>query len=138
MLIFALLLQEMAVAPGPSPATPFDMTPYYQGTLEVEQGGEQDRMLIDADGRYNMVSVKIPQAIGRTYIPNGTGRWAFDKDKFCVLADPGPYVGKQPVCMDLRGRKTGDSWTLTFGDQKVVFKLKAGRPKGGALEKLNQ
>lgn len=138
MLIFALLLQEIAATPGQTPATPFDMTPYYQGTLEIDQGGEQDRMQIHADGRYEMVSVNIPQAIGRTHIPNGTGLWGFDKDKFCVLADPGPYLAKQAVCMDLKGRKIGDSWTSTFGDQQVVFKLKAGRPKGGMLEKLSR
>ena len=111
MLIFAVaaLLQT---APLDSP--PFDMTPYYQGTLQVEQLGEVDRMLIDAGGRYIMYGVKIKQA---------PGKWWFDKDQFCVLPDPQPGVATSSFCMVLQGRKAGDSWAQSFGDVKVVFTL---------------
>jgi len=115
MLIFALaaLLQD-----PPHDPPPFDMAPYYQGTLQVQQLGETDRMLIDADGRYIMYGVKIPVA---------PGKWWFEKDQFCVLPDPQPGVATQPFCMVLQGRKAGDRWTLTFGEVKVLFTLLPAR-----------
>ena len=119
MLFLAFLLQEVSSAPVMTPP-PFDMAPYYQGTLEIDQLGERDQMLIDPGHRYIMYGVKIKQA---------PGQWWFDKDQqFCVLPDPRPDVAKTAFCMVLQGRKTGDTWTQTFGDTKVVFTLKAGRP----------
>ncbi len=126
MLILALMFQELFVPPAIE-APPFDMAPYYQGTLEIDQMGEKDRMLIDRGGVYIMYGVKIKQA---------PGHWWFDKTKqFCVLPDPQPGVAKTAFCMDLQGRKAGDTWTRTFGDTKVVFTLKAGRPS--LMQKLS-
>ncbi|MGZ3306333.1 MAG: hypothetical protein ACXU8U_10780, partial [Asticcacaulis sp.] len=115
MIAFALFaLQAAAIPAHPDDPAPFDMTPYYQGTLEVDQLGEADHMVISPGGRYVMYGVKIAR------VP---GAWWFDKDQFCVLPDPQPGVVASPFCMGLDGRRTGDSWTRTFGDVKVTFTL---------------
>ncbi len=127
MLVLALMLQEIAVPPTMTPP-PIDMTAYYNGTLEIDQNGEKDRMLINRDRRYVMYGMKIKQA---------PGQWWFDKDKqFCVLPDPQPGVAKTAFCMALPAHKAGDTWTQTFGDTRVVFTLHAGRPS--LMQKLSR
>ena len=110
-MFLAFLLAVAATTPPP-----FDMAPYFAGSLRIEQLGETDRMAIRADGRYLILGQKIPRA---------EGRWWFETDQFCVLPDPQPGVADQKVCMALEARKAGESWTKTFGDQTVRFTLTA-------------
>ncbi len=118
MLISMLLLMAGATDATPHDPPPFDMAAYFAGTLQIEQLGEVDRMLVEPSGRYEMYGVRIPEA---------DGNWWFEKDQFCILPDPQPGVVTSPFCMNLPGRKVGDTWTQTFGDVTVTYTLLAGR-----------
>ncbi len=94
---------------------------YYSNTLLITQPwGETDRMLIDADGNYSQSGGRFPAA---------KGHWTYKSDQFCMQVIPEKAGEKPnpPFCMELKGRRIGDIWTIQIGDQQATFKIAQGR-----------
>ncbi|MES1201170.1 MAG: hypothetical protein ABUS57_06945 [Pseudomonadota bacterium] len=100
-------------------ASPDPMAAYYANSVLVTQPyGETDPILLSADHTYVMYGRRFGE---------GHGTWSVENGQVCLMPADTPETRGQKFCNAWTGRKVGDRWSITVGDQSVAMELAPGR-----------